>query len=167
MTTQATNETVRRELTVKAPPERAFAVFTDRFDSWWPRSHSIGEAEMGEAIVEPRTGGRWYERGVDGSECVWGQVLAWEPPHRLVLSWQIGGDWKLDADPAHASEIEVRFTPVDDGTRVELEHRHFERHGESAAALRESVSQDGGWGGLLERYRDAFGSSASAAELMQ
>ena len=157
--TQATVEAVRREITVPAPPERAFAVFSERFDTWWPRSHHIGAPEMAEAIVEPRTGGRWYERGVDGSECDWGEVLAYDPPHRLVLSWHLNGEWAYDPDPAHASEIEVTFTPDGDGTRVQLEHRGFERHGATAAALREGVSGDGGWNGLLKLYSEAFGAS--------
>ena len=156
MTVQATHDAVRRELTVPAPPERAFAVFTDRFDSWWPRSHSIGGSELAEAVVEPRAGGRWYERGADGSETDWGEVLAWEPPHRLILSWRIGGDWALDPDPAHASEIEVPFAPEGDGTRVAVEHRGFERHGATAAALAEGVAGDGGWNGLLKQFAEAI-----------
>ena len=157
--TQATVEAVTREITVPAPPERAFAVFTERFDTWWPRGHHIGEADMQEAVIEPRTGGRWYERGVDGSECDWGEVLAYDPPHRLMLSWHLNGEWAYDPDPAHASEIEVTFTPEGDGTRVQLEHRGFERHGATAAALREGVSGDGGWNGLLKLYSEAFGAS--------
>jgi uncharacterized protein YndB with AHSA1/START domain len=157
--TQATDPAVRREITVQAPPERAFAVFTERFDSWWPRSHHIGAAEMAEAILEPRAGGRWYERGVDGSECEWGEVLAYDPPHRLRLSWHLNGEWVYDPDPAHASEVEVTFTPTAGGTRVELAHRHFERQGATADALREGVSGEGGWSGLLKTYADAFGSS--------
>jgi uncharacterized protein YndB with AHSA1/START domain len=152
---QATSEAVRREITVHAPPERAFAVFTERFDAWWPRSHHIGAAEMQQAVVEPRRGGRWYERGTDGSTCDWGEVLAWEPPHRLVLSWHLGGDWRYDPDPAHASEVEVTFTPTGEGTRVELVHRHFERHGAGGDQLRESVAGPGGWAGLLDLYAQA------------
>jgi uncharacterized protein YndB with AHSA1/START domain len=114
---------------------------------------------MEEAIIEPRTGGRWYERGVDGSECDWGEVLAYDPPHRLMLSWHLNGEWAYDPDPARASEIEVTFTPEGDGTRVQLEHRGFERHGATAAALREGVSGDGGWNGLLRLYSEAFGVS--------
>ena len=157
--TQATEQEVRREVTVAAPPERAFAVFAERFDAWWPRSHRIGEAEMAEAIMEPRTGGRWYERGVDGSECDWGEVLAYEPPHRLMLSWHLNGEWAYDPDPAHASEVEVTFTPAGDGTRVELVHRGFERTGPTGDALREGVSREGGWGGLLKLYSEALESS--------
>jgi uncharacterized protein YndB with AHSA1/START domain len=154
---QATHEAVRREITVDASPEKAFQVFTERFDAWWPRGHSIAEPEMLQAILEPRQGGRWYERGVDGSETDWGEVLTWDPPHRLVLSWHIGGDWTYD--PANFSEIEATFTPAGDGTRVQLEHRHFERHGATADALREAVGGEGGWNGLLKLYAEALGSS--------
>jgi uncharacterized protein YndB with AHSA1/START domain len=149
---QATGTAVRREITVQAPPERAFAVFTERFDSWWPRSHSIGEAELDAVFIEPRASGRWYERGVDGSECVWGEVLAYEPPSRLVLSWHIGGDWQLEDA---ASEIEVTFTAAGDrATHVTLEHRHFERHA-TGDELRSSVADEGGWGTLLAGYAKA------------
>ena len=155
---------VQRDVTVETTPERAFAIFTERFDSWWPRGHRIGTGELEEVVIEPRLGGRWYERSSDGSECVWGEVLAWDPPRRLVLSWHLDGDWKLGPE---ASEIEVRFTPAGSSTRVELEHRHFERHGATADAVRDAVSGEGGWGGLLELYRGAVGSNSSAAELMQ
>jgi uncharacterized protein YndB with AHSA1/START domain len=147
---------VSRSIMVQAPPERAFAVFTERFDTWWPRSHRIAAAEMAEAIIEPRQGGRWYERGVDGSATEWGTVLAWDPPNRLVLTWLIGGAWTFETDPDRFSEIEVTFTPDGDGTRVELTHRHLERH-TAPEALREAVGSEGGWPGLLKRYADAVG----------
>jgi uncharacterized protein YndB with AHSA1/START domain len=157
---------VNREITVEAPVERAFEVFTERFDTWWPRSHHIGEPEMREAVLERKTGGRWYELGVDGSECEWGEVLAYDPPRRIVLTWHIGSDWKYHAD--QASEIEVNFTPQGDHTHVTLEHRHLERHGEGAAELRDVIAtSDGGWEGLLRLYREALVSNSSAAELMQ
>jgi uncharacterized protein YndB with AHSA1/START domain len=157
---------VNREITVEAPVERAFEVFTERFDTWWPRSHHIGEPEMREAILERRTGGRWYELGVDGSECEWGEVLAYDPPRRIVLTWHIGSDWKYHPD--QASEIEVNFTPRGEHTHVTLEHRHLERHGEGAAQLRDVIAtSDGGWEGLLKLYREALVSNSSAAELMQ
>ena len=157
---------VNREITVDAPVERAFQVFAERFDTWWPRSHKIGGADLAEAVIEPRAGGRWYERDVDGSECEWGTVLAFEPPHRLLLTWQIAADWRYHAD--QASEIEVLFTPQGDGTHVTLEHRHLERHGATAGELRDAIAtEDGGWAGLLVLYRDALVSSESAAELMQ
>jgi uncharacterized protein YndB with AHSA1/START domain len=164
---ETTLEAVRREIVVNVAPERAFAVFTERFDAWWPRGHHIGAADLGEAVVEPRAGGRWYERGVDGSECDWGRVLAWEPPSRLVLSWAITPRWGAEPDPARASEIEVTFAPEGDAvTRVRLEHRHFERHGEGAASMRDAVSREGGWGGLLDLYA-AEASKSSEQELMQ
>jgi uncharacterized protein YndB with AHSA1/START domain len=152
---QATELEVRREITVNVAPERAFAFFTERFDAWWPRSHHIGAADLDEAIIEPRAGGRWYERGVDGSECDWGEVLAYEPPHRVMLSWHLNGEWAYDPDPAQASEVEVTFTPVGDGTRVEIVHRGFERAGATAGALRDAVSREGGWGGLLKLFAEA------------
>lgn len=148
---------VQRSITVNAPVEKAFRVYTEGFDSWWPRGHHIGTAELAEAVLEPRAGGRWYERGVDGSECEWGRVLAWEPPHRLVVTWQINGNWQYDPDPAHASEVEVVFTDLGDGrTRVELEHRGFEKLGETGESVQQSVATDeGGWGGVLKLFADA------------
>ena len=154
MTEQATIEAVVQTVIVDAPIEKAFDVFTAGFDTWWPRSHHIGPVDMVEAVLEPRDGGRWYERGVDGSECEWGRVLAWDPPRRLVLTWHLDGDFRYD--PARASEVEVRFTPEGPArTRVELEHRHLERHGkESGEKLRAGVSGPGGWPSLIQTYAD-------------
>jgi uncharacterized protein YndB with AHSA1/START domain len=167
MTMSATLDAVRREILVHVPQQRAFTVFTERFDAWWPRSHHIGGADMREAVVEPREGGRWYERGVDGSECDWGRVLAWEPPSRLVLSWAITPQWGVEPDPERASEIEITFEPEGpDATRVRLEHRHLERHGDGAAQMRDAVSREGGWGGLLDLYAAEL-SKSSEQELMQ
>jgi uncharacterized protein YndB with AHSA1/START domain len=145
---------VRKSVTVNAPVEKAFKVYTEGFNTWWPPQHHIGKAEMTEAVLEVRPGGRWYERGVDGSECEWGRVLAYEPPHRLVLSWQIDGTWQYVADPARGSEVEVLFTDLGNGrTRVDLEHRHFERHGATGAELGGAVAnEEGGWGMIMERY---------------
>jgi uncharacterized protein YndB with AHSA1/START domain len=144
---------VRKTVTVKASPERAFEVFTDEYDSWWPRTHHIGKSPMTRAILEGRAGGRCYTEHVDGSECDWGKVLVWEPPHRLVLTWQIHGDWTYEPEPSQSSEVEVRFTPEAGGlTRVDLEHRHIERHGASAAALRTAVDSPNGWTGLLQMF---------------
>jgi uncharacterized protein YndB with AHSA1/START domain len=140
---------VRREIKVEASPERAFAVFTEGFDSWWPRGHHLNEADLDVAVIEPRVGGRWYERCVDGGECDWGRVLEWDPPHRLVLTWQISGEFKAESDPTHASEVEVSFTPDGEATVVVLEHRRLERHGATAAALRDGIGSEGGWGELL------------------
>jgi uncharacterized protein YndB with AHSA1/START domain len=143
-------------VTVGVPVDHAFKVFTDSIDSWWPAQYHIGEADMDKAIIEPREGGRWYEMGVDGSECDWGRVLAWKPPHRLVLTWQINGRWQFDPDPRHASEIEVRFAA--DGpeqTTVELEHRHLERLVDGQAIHDAIVVGGGGWNSLLELFAKA------------
>lgn len=117
---------------------------------------------MKEAVIEPRAGGRWFERGEDGSECIWGRVLIWEPPARVVLGWQINGEFKYDA--AVVTEVEVRFIPEGANvTRVELEHRHLERFGEKAALLREKVDSPNGWGLLLERFAAVTAEIAGAA----
>ena len=146
-------------ITVGVPIERAFRVFTNSFDTWWPREYHIGKAEMAEAILEPREGGRWYERGADGSECDWGRVLVWEPPHRLVVTWQINGEWQYDPDPERASEVEVRFTADGAGqTRVDLEHRLLERL-VGGQAIRGAIEQGGGgWSAILERFARAAAS---------
>jgi uncharacterized protein YndB with AHSA1/START domain len=152
MSTASTIPAIHRTITVGAPVERTFRVFTESFTSWWPADYHIGERDMAEAVLEPREGGRWYERGIDGSECEWGRVLAWQPPHRLVVTWQINGQWQYDPDPAHASEVEVRFTPDGSGqTVVELEHRFLERLA-GGQDLLEAIGGDGGWGSILERF---------------
>ena len=131
------------------PVERAFRVFTDSSALVAGRvPHRPGR--HGQAILEPREGGRWYEQGIDGSECDWGRVLAWEPPHRLVVTWQINGQWQYDPDPDHASEIEVRFTADGpDQTTVELEHRLLDRLVDGQA-MRDGISGGGGWSSILE-----------------
>jgi uncharacterized protein YndB with AHSA1/START domain len=139
---------VKKALLVKATPERAFEVFTSRFDAWWPKTHHIGKAPMKEAVIEPHDGGRWYEKGEDGSECNWGKVLAWEPPSRLILSWHING--KFELDERVMSEVEVRFIAEGAGvTRVELEHRI---EAADAEIMRASVDSPNGWTALLEAY---------------
>jgi uncharacterized protein YndB with AHSA1/START domain len=151
-------ESVRKQVVVEAPQERAFRVFTERLDAWWNRAHYIGKAEMQRAVLETRAGGRWYEIGVDGTECEWGKVLVFEPPRRLVLAWQINGKWQYD--PEFVTEVEVIFTPEDvKRTRVELEHRDLERFGADAEEVRRAFLSDGGWSGLLV----AFKTSADAA----
>jgi len=152
---QATDSAVRREITVNATPERAFEVFAERFDSWWPKSHHIGEAELAKAVIDRETG-RWYEVGTDGSRCDWGAILAYDPPRRLTLEWRIGGSWGVETDPARVSEIDVTFTPEGDATRVTLEHRHLDRH-TAPEALRDAVDSEGGWPGLLQYYSEAVG----------
>jgi uncharacterized protein YndB with AHSA1/START domain len=144
---------VRRSVTVDVDRERAFEVFTAGFDTWWIRSHSIGASEIEIAIIEPRAGGRWYERGVDGIECDWGHVLVWEPPDRIVLAWQIDGQWKFNPDLV--TEVEIVFTAeTAERTRVDLEHRHLDRMGDAASAMRAAFESDGGWAGLLAVYAE-------------
>jgi len=144
---------VRKSIRVEAAPARAFELFASRMGRWWPRSHSINGSLIRDVIVEGREGGRWYERGEDGSECEWGRVLVWEPPSRLVLAWQIDGQWRFD--PNLLTEVEVRFIPEGEATRVELEHRHIERFGDLADATRAALDSPGGWGGLLEGFAAA------------
>jgi uncharacterized protein YndB with AHSA1/START domain len=145
---------VRKIVRVNADVARAFEVFTAGLARWWPRSHHIGAAPLKEAFIEPRVGGRWYERGEDGSECEWGKVLAWEPPARVVLGWQINSKFKYD--PTAVSEVEVRFSAESAGvTVVELEHRHIERLGGDAAELRQTVDAPGGWSLILQNYAAA------------
>jgi uncharacterized protein YndB with AHSA1/START domain len=141
---------VRKSILVLAERVRAFDVFTAGLGRWWPATHSIGSSPLKEAIMEPRAGGRWFERGEDGSECDWGRVLVWEPPSRVVLAWQIDAQWRFD--PNLVTEVEVTFTPEGDATRVELEHRNIERFGDQADAARAALDSPGGWGGLLERF---------------
>jgi uncharacterized protein YndB with AHSA1/START domain len=152
-TATAAETAVRKSVTVEVPRERAFTVFTEGFDSWWMRSHHIGEAELEAAVIEPWEGGRWYERGVDGSECDWGHVIAWDPPGRVVLAWQLDAEWKYD--PSLITEVEVTFTEEGDSrTRVDLHHRHLERMGPTASAVRQTFESENGWRGLLQLYAD-------------
>jgi uncharacterized protein YndB with AHSA1/START domain len=142
---------INRSVVVKAEVERSFAAFTGRMGRWWPRSHSIGSAPMADVIVEPRVGGRWYERSGDGAECEWGKVLAWDPPGRLILAWQLDANWKYD--PALVLEVEITFTALQGGmTRVDLEHRNLERYGDKAAAVRDMIGSDNGWMGILKSF---------------
>jgi uncharacterized protein YndB with AHSA1/START domain len=150
MTRTITPAPVRKSIEVRAAPARAFRFFTARIGQWWPPSHSILGVPPQDVVIEPAVGGRWYERGRDGSECDWGRVLAWEPPHRLVLSWQIDGTWHYD--PALVTEVEIRFIPAGAATRVELEHRHLERFGDRAAATRDALDSPEGWEGIIRAY---------------
>jgi uncharacterized protein YndB with AHSA1/START domain len=156
---------VRKALTVDVPVEHAFDVFTRRMDAWWPRTHHIGGSPMKEAVLEPFDGGRWYERGDDGSECEWGRVLVWERPSRLVLAWQTNGAWQHDPDPAHASEVDVRFVAESpQRTRVELEHRHLDRHTVGGEALRIAVDSPGGWTAILASYKRVAEAGPAASD---
>ncbi len=150
-----TDTAVRHTITVAVSRERAFTAFTADLNRWWPRSHHIGHGELDEAIIERREGGRWYERDVDGSECEWGKVMVWDPPSRLLLSWQIDAEWAYDADLW--TEVEVRFVAEGPGrTRVELEHRGLEAYGDRTEEMLDRFDAPGAWSGLLERYADAI-----------
>jgi uncharacterized protein YndB with AHSA1/START domain len=143
---------VRKTLTVRAPAQKAFAVFTDGFDRWWPRSHHIGKSPLKRGVIEPRVGGRWYEIGEDGSECDWGDVLAWEPPTRLMLAWRLNARWEYDPDLL--TEVEIRFVAVSENeTRVDFEHRGFERMGAGGEAARAGVDSPNGWGAILAEFQ--------------
>ena len=146
---------VRKTMSVKAPPDIAWRVFTEKMGTWWPLGHyKIGKANAVDAVVEPRVGGRWYERGEDGSTCDWGRVLVWEPGSRLVLTWDITADWQFD--PKLNTEIEVRFIAEGkDATRVELEHRCLDRYGERREEMRRVFDTEGDWGKLLEMFARA------------
>jgi uncharacterized protein YndB with AHSA1/START domain len=153
MTIQAQDTMVRSEVVVEAPIERAFRVFTHEFDRIKPREHNVLAVDIAESAFEPRVGGRVYDRGVDGSECQWARVLAYEPPDRIVFSWDISPHWQIESDLANASEVEVRFiAEAPTRTRVELEHRHLDRHGDGWEGLREGVRGDQGWPLYLERF---------------
>jgi uncharacterized protein YndB with AHSA1/START domain len=146
MTIQAQETSVRSSVDVQAPIERAFDVFTEDIGSWWDPTHHILEGELAEMVFEPRVGGCVYDRGVDGSECRWARVLAYEPPHRFVISWDVSVRWQLETDRDKTSEVEVRFAELDSGhTRVELEHRNIERHGPGWEEMRDAVGSPGGW----------------------
>jgi uncharacterized protein YndB with AHSA1/START domain len=153
---QQTEPIVRRVVLVNAELEDVFVVFTENMGQWWPKEHHIGASPMVAVVIEPRAGGRWYERGEDGSKCEWGTVLAYEPPNRLVLGWHLNGDFEFVPDVGQASEVEIRFTPEGGKTKVELEHRHFERHGDSGERLHTAVEKPEGWTYVLENYLKSF-----------
>jgi uncharacterized protein YndB with AHSA1/START domain len=151
MSTQIRPAPVRKSVFVNASQAQAFEVFTAGMGRWWPNSHKLSEAtELDAQIIEPKQGGRWYQRMIDGSECEIGSVAAWEPPARVLLIWQLNAQWTFDPDVT--TEVEVLFTPEGSGTRVELEHRNLERLGDTAEGFREAIDAPGGWSGLLELY---------------
>ncbi|MEJ7728556.1 MAG: SRPBCC family protein [Polyangiaceae bacterium] len=154
---------VNKTLVVAAPQDIAWRVFTEQIGTWWPLAHyKIGSAKAVDAVVEPRVGGRWYERGEDGSDCSWGSVLVWEPPRRLVLTWDITADWKYD--PTLGTEIEVQFIPAGEGrTRVELEHRKLDRYGDRRDEMRRVFDTEGDWGRLLQMFAQAAEAPKSAS----
>jgi uncharacterized protein YndB with AHSA1/START domain len=151
--TQTEVAVVRRQVVVDAPIRRAFQVFTERFGDFKPPEHNLLAAPIAETVFEPRVGGHIYDRAVDGSECLWARILAYEPPHRVVFSWDIGPQWQIETDPEQTSEVEVRFVAENaNRTRLELEHRHIDRHGPGWQALSEGVDGAEGWPLYLARY---------------
>ena len=155
--TQAADVVVRRQIVVQAPIERAFTVFTARFGDFKPPEHNLLGAAIAETVFEPKVGGHIYDRAVDGSECHWARVLAYEPPDRVVFSWDISPQWQIEADPELTSEVEVTFVAeTPQRTRVELEHRHLDRHGPGWQAVRDGVAHDEGWPLYLTRYAALF-----------
>jgi uncharacterized protein YndB with AHSA1/START domain len=157
MSTQTAETVVRHSIVVQAPIERAFRVFIENFDRIKPREHNMLTVEIAETVFEPRVGGHIYDRGVDGSECRWARVLAYDPPARVLFSWDISPRWQIEAKPARTSEVEVRFTAeTPERTRVDLEHRNLDRHGEGWEGAREGVAGDGGWPLYLRRYGEVL-----------
>lgn len=150
---------VRKEIRVRATPERAFEIFTARMGSWWPGEHNTGSTPILDVVIEPREGGRWFTRHDQGVESQWGKVLVWAPPARLVLGWQLNAQFQYDA--ALVTEVEITFTPEEGGTRLVLEHRHLERVGEAAHSLRAQVDSERGWSMLLALYGTAVDRAAA------
>jgi uncharacterized protein YndB with AHSA1/START domain len=153
-----TDTSVRTSVVVNVGPERAFAAFTDEMLDWWNPDHHLLESRTVRMVVEPRVGGGLIDHGEDGSQCRWGDVLAWEPPRRFVFSWNISPRWTIEPDPERRSEVEVTFSA--DGaerTRVELCHRHLERHGEGWEQVRTSIASDDGWPSGLSRFAEYLG----------
>jgi uncharacterized protein YndB with AHSA1/START domain len=158
--TQVETFAMRKVITVEAPQQRAFEVFTTGMSSWWPMdSHHIAEADAVEVVVEPRAGGRWFERSADGAECDWGKVLEWDPYDRIVFGWQLTAEFAYDA--SFSTDVEVRFIAESPTrTRVELEHRNLDRYGEAAEQMREALGSDGGWNGLLQLFQEKVESAS-------
>ncbi|HET6864330.1 MAG TPA: SRPBCC family protein [Solirubrobacteraceae bacterium] len=160
MSIQTEPTAIHTQIVVEAPIERAFRVFTEDFDRVKPREHNMLGVDIAETVFEPRAGGRVFDRGVDGSEFQWARVLAFEPPDRVVFSWDISPQWQIESDVAKTSEVEVRFIAEGpDRTRVELEHRHLDRHGDGWPSMRDAVDGEGGWPLYLERYADVITST--------
>jgi uncharacterized protein YndB with AHSA1/START domain len=152
-----TTVSVRRQILVNAPIGDAFKVFTERFGDFKPREHNLLEAPIAATVFEPRVGGHIYDRAVDGSECRWARILAFEPPSRVVFSWDISPRWQIETNPDLTSEVEVRFfAETPERTRVELEHRNLDRHGVEWESVRDGVGSEGGWPLYLQRYAALF-----------
>ncbi len=154
-------EPVCKSIRVKASAEKAFRIFTQEMDTWWPRTHHIGNSPMKRVVVEGKPGGRIYTEQEDGTVCPWASVRTWAPPNLFVMVWQVSPEWQYEPNIERCSEVEVRFTPVDDGTTlVELEHRGIQRHAGACAAMREQVNAEGGWGSLLGMFAKKAGGVA-------
>jgi hypothetical protein len=152
-------EPVRKQIVVEASQERAFKVFTEEFDSWWPREHKIGKAPLKRAVFETKLHGRWFEIDEDGSECNWGTVLQWDPYQKFVMAWQINGQWQFDR--SLVTEVEVTFTVEGPNrTRVNLEHRNIDRFGAAAEQIKTAFESEMGWQGLLERFANRVNAMA-------
>jgi uncharacterized protein YndB with AHSA1/START domain len=158
---QASTSSVRHSITVDAPIERAFHVFTQEMESWWPPDHHIIDAPLAQMVCEPRVGGDIYDVGTDGSRCRWARVLEYEPPTRFAFSWDINLEWKIETDHERTSEVAIAFTPEGENrTRVDLEHRGLERHGEGWEQMRDAVGSPGGWGRGLGRFAERVQSTS-------
>ena len=154
---EADADAVRRQIVVEAPIDRAFSVFTERFGDFKPPEHNLLGVAIAETVFEPRVGGHIYDRGVDGSECRWARVLTYDPPHRVVFSWDISPQWRIEEDPDNTSEVEVRFVvETPQRTRLELEHRNIDRHGPGWQGVAGGVADDSGWSLYLRRYAAMF-----------
>lgn len=161
MSTYAADTSVKQSIVVEAPIAHAFKVFTEDFGRFKPAEHNMLGVQIAETVFEPRVGGYLYDRGIDGSECRWARVLAYEPPNRLLLSWNITPQWQIETDPDKTSEWEVRFTAeAAHRTRVEIEHRNLERHGEGWESVRDGVAGDRGWPLYLQRFADLLARQA-------
>jgi uncharacterized protein YndB with AHSA1/START domain len=161
MNTRISAAPIKQSIVVEAPIERAFKVFTEDFGSFKPREHNLLASPIAETVFEPRVGGHIYDRGIDGSECRWARVLAFEPPHRVLLSWDISPRWQIETDPDKTSEWEVRFiAETPNRTRLELEHRRLERHGEGWEGVRDGVEGDQGWPLYLQRFAELIAHKA-------
>jgi uncharacterized protein YndB with AHSA1/START domain len=158
MTMQATNTSVRATTVVPAPIDEAFRVFTADIGSWWPSTHHVLDGELAEMVFEPREGGYVYDRATDGAECRWARVLTYDPPNRVVFSWDVSPQWRIETDPSKTSEVEVRFVAeAADRTRVELEHRNLERHGDGWEGMRDAVGSPDGWAIGLDAFAARLG----------
>jgi uncharacterized protein YndB with AHSA1/START domain len=156
--TQEATAIVRKEIVVDATIDKAFFVFTERLGDFKPPEHNLMAAPIAKTVFEPRVGGHIYDRATDGTECHWARVLVYDPPNRVVFSWDIGPTWQLETNPANASEVEVRFIEEGAGsTRVELEHRNIDRHGPGWEAVADGIGSEQGWPLYLARYAALFG----------